>query len=337
MSENYYAQTVVVDGLQAARWSREVFEDMRNAGITAVNCTCCIWEGVDDTLNNVAAFARWFHEHDDLIRPVHTVADIAAAKEEGRVGVILGWQNTSGFGDRIELVELFGRLGLRVVQLTYNTQNLAGSGCYESRDSGLSDFGRELVAELNRAGIVIDLSHVGAVTAREAIACSEQPVVFSHTCPAALHPHPRNKTDEEMRSVAERGGLVGVTLYPWFLRPDGIATLDDYANAIEYTVGVVGEDHVALGTDFMDGQPEEFFEWIFRDKGSARRLVDTSATAIAKALTPEGIAGIRDFPRIVEHLEQRGWPEDRLRKLVGGNWCRLFAAVWGNDVVTNAV
>jgi membrane dipeptidase len=323
-----YAESIVVDGLEVANWGRRVFEDMHAAGITAANCTCCIWEGVEGTMANVAAFKRWFRENDDILRPIRSVRDIEAAKREGRVGIILGWQNASGMEDKIDYLQLFKELGVGIVQLAYNTQNFVGAGCYESNDAGLSDFGRDAVAEMNRVGILVDLSHVGPATSRDAIACSEKPVVFSHTCPAALHAHPRNKSDAEMRSVADGGGLVGVTLFPWFLKRGAAATLDDYVDALEYTVNVVGEDHVGIGTDFTDGHREEFFEWILRDKGYGRMLVTETPKAVSALVLPRGMTGIPDFPKICERLEGRGWPEARIRKVLGANWCRVLDEVW---------
>src|SRR5262249_4223048 len=149
---------------------------------------------------------------------VHKTSDIQRAKEEGKVGIILGWQNTSGIEDQLGYLQLFKELGVHVMQLTYNTQNLVGTGCYESRDSGLSDFGREVVDEMNRVGILVDLSHVGPKTSGEAILYSKKPVAFTHCCPAGLKKHPRNKTDEQLKLIADRGGFVGVTMYPWFLK-----------------------------------------------------------------------------------------------------------------------
>ena len=207
---------------------------------TAVNCTCSIWEGLRDTLVNVGRWNSWFRDNDDLLLPVKVVADIARAKNEKRVGIILGWQNTSALEDRVELVDVFKTLGVGVMQLTYNTQNLVGSGCYESRDSGLSDFGRDVIDEMNRVGVVVDLSHVGARTSEDAIRHSKQPVAYSHCCPAALLDHPRNKTDEQLRFIVEHGGFVGVTTYPWFLPKCPDSTVDACVASIDYVINPVG-------------------------------------------------------------------------------------------------
>lgn len=304
-----------------------MFEGMRAGGITAANCTVAVWEGFEETLANVATFHRSFSEHDDLIRRVLSVDDVLRAKTEGRVGVILGWQNTSPIEDDLRRLSLFHELGLRIVQLAYNTQNFVGSGCYESRDSGLSDFGRDVVAELDRLGIVIDLSHVGSLTAREATLVSERPVAFTHVCPSALKEHPRNKGDEEMRLVAERGGIVGVTPFPWFLREP---TLDAYLDAVEHVIGVAGEEHVGIGTDFTEGHGDAFLEWIVRDKGYGRLLTTTPLDEL-RIVMPAGLARLADWPNLTAAMEARAWSEERILRLLGGNWLRFLGDVWGGS------
>jgi membrane dipeptidase len=321
--------SIVVDGLQIARFDAAAFADMRAANLTAVTCTCSVWESFRDTMTNIAAFQRWFLGHEDLIRPVHTVADIESAKREGRTGIILGFQNLASIEDRLEYLCLFKALGVGMMQLTYNTQNLVGAGCYESRDTGLTDFGHDAVAEMNRVGIVVDLSHVGATTAREAIAASTKPVVYSHTAPHALKPHPRNKTDEDMRRVAEQGGLVGVTLFPPFLAAGNDATVVDYVEAIEHVRNVVGEDHVAIGTDFIDGHDKRYLEWLNHDKGDGRPIgAPDLVGALVNVRMPAGIERIGAWPSITRTMVERGWGEDQIRKAVGANWVRLLAEVW---------
>ena len=319
-----HARAIVVDGLVVSRWSREIFEEMRIGGITAANCTLAVWEGFDDGMVNIADLGGLLDEHSDVIRPVRTVADIRAAKLEGRVGIVLGWQNVSPLGDDLRRLGLFHELGLRVVQLAYNTQNSVGSGCYESRDSGLSDFGHEVVGELDRLGIVIDLSHVGPLTARGAVHAAQRPVAYTHVCPAALKPHPRNKSDEDLRLVAERGGLVGVTPFPWFL-PE--PTLDSFLDAVEHTIAVAGEEHVGIGTDFTQGHGDAFVEWIMRDKGYARLLTQTPLDEL-RVVMPEGLRRLSDWPNLTRAMEARGWRDERILRVLGENWLRFLGDVW---------
>lgn len=324
MDAGLHSRLTVVDGLIIANWSRPVFEAMHRAGLAAANCTCSVWEDFPATMKAVADWHAWLRDNADILLPVQTTADIRRARSEGKVGIILGWQNTTGFGDYLPLVAVYKRLGLGVVQLTYNTANSVGSGCYESADTGLTDFGRELVAELNRAGILIDLSHVGAATSREAILESRKPVAYTHCLPAALKAHPRNKSDAELRFIAERGGFVGVTVFPPFLARGAEATIEDYVEAIEYVLNLVGEDCVGIGTDFTEGHGEAFFRYLTHDKGHARQLV-----TLGDIVMPEGLRRIEDFPNLTRAMERRGWPEARIAKVMGENWIRLLHEVWG--------
>ncbi|MFP2769385.1 dipeptidase [Oceanisphaera sp. KMM 10153] len=318
-----HKQAVVIDGLIIANWGRELFEDMRRGGLTAANCTVSVWEGFQGTVNNIAAFNRYYQEHADLIRPVRTTADILKAKEEGRTGVILGFQNAHAFEDQLGYVEIFKQLGVGIVQMAYNTQNLVGTGCYE-RDGGLSGFGREVVAEMNRVGIMCDLSHVGAQTSKEVILESGKPVCYSHCLPAGLKDHPRNKSDEELRFIADHGGFVGVTMFAPFLKNGINSTIDDYVEAIAYVMELVGEDSIGIGTDFTQGHDQNFFEWLTHDKGYARRL-----TRFGEIINPEGIRTIGEFPNLTEALLRHGFSPRQVEKVMGGNWMRVLKDVWG--------
>lgn len=316
-------RAIIVDGLVISNFTRRVLEDMRAGGITAANCTCSIWEGFEPTMRNVARWLKLLADNADILMPVHGVADILEAKASGKVGIVLGWQNTTGYGDVLDYVALYAKLGVRIVQLTYNTANTAASGCYESEDRGLTDFGHDLVAAMNAAGVLIDLSHVGARSAREAVLASGKPVAYTHCAPAALKVHPRNKSDAELRFIAERGGFVGVTMFPAFLAAGKGATVDDYIAAVEHVIGVVGEEGVGLGTDLTQDQPPEFFTWINRDKGEGRKLVD-----FGEALELGGFTRSRDFPNITAAMERRGWKADRIERVLGRNWLRLLGEVW---------
>jgi membrane dipeptidase len=319
-----HENAVVFDGLIVSNWSREVFEDMRRGGLTGANCTCSVWEGFHGTMANIGQWNRWFREFDDLIVKARTTGDIQRAKDQGKTAVVLGFQNTSAFEDRLEFIEIFKDSGIGIVQMTYNTQNLVGSGCYESTDSGLSDFGREVVAEMNRVGMLCDLSHVGSVTSRDVIEASHKPVAYSHCLPAGLKAHPRNKSDEELRFIAENGGFIGVTMFPPFLRRGPESSVDDYIEAMDYVINIAGEDCVGIGTDFTQGHGEPFFNWITRDKGYARRL-----TEFGEIKFPDGFSSIGDFPNVTTAMERAGWNETRICKVLGLNWLRLLDEAWG--------
>ena len=315
----------VIDGLVISRWSRNVFEAMRRGGLTAANCTCSVWEDFRGTMGNIAQWQQWFREHGDLITQVLDVDDIPRAKAEGRVGIILGWQNTSALEDRVEFVELFARLGVRVMQLTYNTQNLVGSGCWETRDGGLSDFGRDVIDEMNRVGVLVDLSHVGNRTSDEAIRHSGRPVAFTHCCPTALLDHPRNKSDGQMRHIADRGGLVGVATYTPFLPWKDESTVDQCVEVFEHVINVAGEEHVGIGTDFTQDQDAGFFDWLRRDKGTGRILMQ-GADKVPPG--PKGLGTLDEYPNLTAAMERRGWDTGRIERILGGNWLRLFREVW---------
>lgn len=151
-----------------------------------------------------------------------------------------------------------------------------------------------------------------------------QPVAYTHVLPSALKPHPRNKSDEELRFIVDRGGFVGVTMFPPFLAQGSNATVEDYLRAIDHVIGVAGEDSVGIGTDFTQDQDRSFFEWICRDKGYARRLVD-----FADLVNPAGIRRIGEFPNLTAAMQRAGWGDAKIRKVMGQNWLRLLREVWG--------
>jgi len=318
-----HEKLVVVDGQVISKWSLEVFAAFRQGGITAVNATCAVWENARATLDSIAQWLNWFDVHKDLIVPVYATKDILAAKATNRTGVVLVFQNASPIEDRLDYLSLFKRLGVGMIQIAYNTQNILGSGCYESHDSGLSDFGREAVAEMNRVGIAIDLSHVGERTAEDVISASRDPVVFSHVLPKELKSHSRNKETHQLRAVAERGGLVGVTMFPPFLPKGSASTVDDYAEIIDWMVNVCGEDAVGYGSDFFQGYGPEFSEWLTRDKGYARLLAQ-----LGEFKNPAGMERIEYTPNLTAALERRRWPASRIEKVMGQNWLAYFRRVW---------
>ncbi|WCK05074.1 dipeptidase [Agrobacterium tumefaciens] len=320
-------EAIVIDGLQTCQWSRSIFEDMRAGGLTAVNVSSVIWENFREGIGYVSEWKRFLRENDDLIRPVRTVADIHAAKAENRTGIIIGWQNTSPLEDKLDYVEIFRDLGVGIMQLTYNTQNYSGAGYLEENDSGLTGFGREVLGEMNRVGVLCDLSHVGDKTTADVIARSKAPVCISHVLPRALRDVKRNKPDELLKACAEKGGIVGISLFAPGLAAGNDATVEDYLDAMAYVIDLVGEDHVGIGTDFSQERPRPgpWQLWANRDKGTARTLTEFATVKISK---PKGIERIGEVPNITARMLARGWSETLVLKLLGQNWLRVLDAAW---------
>ena len=316
---------LLVDGLIVANFSRTIFEDMRRGGVTAANCTCSVWEGFRGTMDNIAVWKKHFKDNNDLLLEARTIADIYRAKQERKTGIILGFQNAAAFDENLGYIELFKQLGVGIVQLTYNTQNLIGTGCYEP-DGGLSRYGQDAIAEMNRVGILIDLSHVGPKTSEDAIKASKFPVAYTHCLPSGLKDHPRNKTDQQLKFIVDQGGFVGVTMFPPFLRRGSAATVSDYVEAVDYVIDLVGEDAVGIGTDFTQGHEAPFFDWITRDKGHGRKL-----TEFGDVINPEGLRTIGEFPNLTAAMERARWPESKIRKVMGENWINVLEKVWGKQ------
>ena len=313
---------MLIDGLLVSKWSREVFEEMQKAKVTAANCTVSVWEGFTDTVDNIMSMRKLIRESAGKVVLVRSTEDILSAYENGKSGVILGFQNSHAVEDKVSNVEVFHDLGVRIIQLTYNTQNLVGTGCYE-RDGGLSGYGHEVLEEMNRLGIVCDLSHCGANTAKEAIEASKVPVCYSHTAPAGLKEHPRNKTDEQLRHIADHDGFVGVTMFASFLARGLDSTADDFAEAIAYVMNIVGEESVGIGTDHTQGHGREFFEWITHDKGHGRRLTEFGAIA-----NPKGLQSIGELRNLEAALEKRGFSARQIENVLAKNWLRFFERTW---------
>ena len=331
LADALHQNAILIDGLNICAWDRDIFEEYREGGVTAVSCTAAVWENFRDGMDNIGQWLNWFDTFSDLIMPVHSVDDIRKAKALDRTGIILSWQNTSPLEDRLDYVRIFKALGVGIMQLTYNTQNYAGSGYQESRDSGLSGWGRELIDEMAAVGVVCDLSHVGDRTTADVIAHSRRPVAFTHVLPRGLLDRPRNKPDDLMIGVAETGGVVGLSLFAPGMKNGNDSTLADYVEAIDYVVDLVGEDHVSIGTDFSQGHPRPgpFLEWCNLDKGRARKLTEFGSKPVKK---PKGIRRIRAFPNLTKALLDAGYAQERILKIYGGNWMRVLGEVWEGGV-----
>ena len=318
-----HAESIIIDGLNASYFlDPRVLERLHRGGVTAVNATIAAWHSPPETLEQLAALAAVTAAHPDLVMPVRTVDDIAAAKTRGRVGLIAGFQDTAPLADDLRLLATYHQLGVRVIQLTYNHTNRVGAGCMAPEDAGLTAFGREVVSEMNRLGMLVDVSHCGPRTALDAIAASGRPIAITHANPRRLLDHPRNKTDEAIRETAARGGVIGAVAFGALLTRKMPATLEDYIAVIDDLVALVGIEHVGLGPDFMEEMPAEV---------AARVLQGLPPGVIQQfqAMPPtQGFESVQAMPNVTAALLARGYAPADVQRIMGGNWLRLYSEVW---------
>jgi len=315
----------IIDGVQYANWDREVFEQMRAGDVTCVHVTVCYWEQTLETMRNLGAWNRLFEQHADLIRAVRTADDVRAAKAEGRTGIVFGFQNCTPLDGNLDFIELFHQMGVRFMQLTYNNQSLLASGCYEAKDTGLTRFGKQAVAEMNRVGMVIDMSHSGERSTLEAIEHSTRPITVSHANPTFFRDALRNKSNVVLKSLGETGGILGFSLYPFHLKNHSDCTLPEFCQMVEQTADLMGIDNIAIGTDLCQKQPLSILEWM--RNGRWTKEVDYGEGSAADAKWPDPLtwfANNADFPNIVQGLRDHGFDEKDAAKIMGGNWLRFF-------------
>ena len=325
--ESLYDRAVVIDALNVSNWqSPAVYQSLHNGGVTAINATIAVWENYRECMDNIVGWLHRFRTDERLVQ-AKSVRDILSAKEDGKVGVVLGWQNASPIENDLNRLAMFHALGVRIVQITYNERNLLGNGCYERTDDGLSNFGVDAVKELNRLGILIDLSHVGDRTTLETADLSEQPVACTHANARDFFPHVRNKTDDALKEIALKGGVIGANAFPPFMPKGFQSKLEDYVDAIDDLVERVGIDHVGIGTDFTQDQPKAFFDWLFSQQGT--KYQERPVRYPDPLVHPEGMETPDKFSNIAVHLARRGYGQEDITKVLGGNWLRLFRQVWG--------
>ena len=308
------------------------------SGITAVNATCNSFRpgaaGFIETVSNIAYWERECRVHRDVLMKIRSVADIGEAKRTRRVGVILGFQDSTMLEGDVSRVSLFYELGVRVIQLTYNLRNQVGDGCLEPANAGLSNFGRDVVRRMNELGILVDLSHVGRQTTTDAIAHSTKPVSATHTGCAALNDVPRNKPDTILRAIATRGGVVGIYLMP-FLRAQGQPGADDFVRHVNHAVNVCGEDHVGIGSDLSITPLDLTPEFRALHAGFVRQRVAAGISAPGEAADVFNYVPEFNTPRrmelVADALSRAGHSSSRIEKIVGANWVRLLREVWAQS------
>ncbi|NND41774.1 MAG: membrane dipeptidase [Silicimonas sp.] len=319
-----------IDGLQYANWSEKVFRQMREGGVDAVHVTISYHEMFRETVLNFEAWNRWFERHPDLILKGTTAADIDLARDTGRTAIFFGFQNPSPIEDDIGLVEIVHTLGARFMQLTYNNQSLLATGCYEDEDTGITRMGRQVIAEMNRVGLVIDLSHSADRSTIEAAEISERPIAITHANPFDWSPALRNKKDDVIRAVTERGGMFGFSLYPHHLKDKSDCTLDGFCEMVARTADRFGIDHFGIGSDLCQDQPDSIVEWM--RTGRWTKDIDYgegSASNPGFPPMPGWFRDNRDFGNLETGLRATGMDDADVAKIMGGNWYRFFAENFG--------
>lgn len=313
-------ENIIFDGLQISNWDQATLEEVRRGGIHGINATCAVWEGTLETVRNIGDWFVLQNQYPDLVRIVTNTSEIREAARNSQVGVVLGFQNSSPFDQDYTTVEIFHKLGVRIAQLTYNIQNYVGGSCYDPQDSGLTRFGERIVEQMNRVGMLVDLSHVGNRTSLDAIHHSSKPVAITHANPLWFVDTPRNKPDEVLTAVAENGGVVGACLYPNVIGGKE-TTREAFCDMVIRLIDQLGPDHVAIGSDSARNWDSSYVSFLRDGRWKPKQDVPWPEWS-SWFQSPE------DFPALANALSDRGIPDDQLAKLLGENWLSLFDVVF---------
>ena len=309
--------------------------DAREAGLTAINITLGHVAGsadaFDATVADIGAWDAFIRARPDALLKVQAAADLDAARDEGRIGVVYGFQNTEMLGSRLERVALFANLGVRVVQLTYNGRNAVGDGATVVDDRGLSSFGLAVVERLQQERLLVDLSHSSEKTCLDALRAARRPLAITHSGCRAVAEHPRNKSDAELRLLADGGGVLGLYFMP-YLRLWGQPMAEDLIAHLEHAIDVCGEDHVGLGTDGGTTLVDDMaaYRSMLMAETEMRRALGIAAPgeSAGVALFLPDLCGPTQFSRLAALLAARGHGEARIDKILGGNFRRLMGEAW---------
>ena len=316
---------MIVDNLQYANWSEKIFRQMREGGVDAVHVTISYHENFRETVLNFEQWNRWFEQYPDLIMKGLWAEDIDRARETGRTAIFFGFQNPSPIEDDIGLVEIVHSLGARFMQLTYNNQSLLATGCYEKEDTGITRMGRQVIKEMNRVGLVVDMSHSADRSTIEAAEISERPIAITHANPHAWHPALRNKRHEVLKAVTDAGGMLGFSLYPHHLKNKSDCTVQSFCEMIARAADSYGVHTLGIGSDLCQDQPDSVVEWMRVGRWSKEiDYGEGSASAPGFPPMPSWFQDNRDFGNIAEGLAQTGLSQSEVNGIMGENWYRFY-------------
>jgi membrane dipeptidase len=330
--------TIVIDSLCAPFTdmdhapSAETIAAVRKSGITAINFTVSA-PTYEDTIESLAALQDLVDRNPDVFLIVRKHPDIARAKRESKIGIMPGFQYTSFLEEKPERISTFRRLGVRIMQLTYNNRSLFGDGCLEPGNAGLSKAGAATVQRMNELGVAVDLSHSGYRTTSEGIARSAKPVLISHSGCAEVYLHPRNKPDEILKALADRGGYFGVYLMPYLVASPTVPTREHVLNHLVHALNVCGADHVGIGSDgaiqktVLTPEQKDAF-----DKDIARRKqLGIGAPGEDRYPYVPDLDGPDHMQVIADELAKRGQSSSVIEKVLGANFQRVIGEIWGVD------
>ena len=323
--ENEYKNQIIIDGLQYCNWNRELFEDLWQGGITAVHATLVYWENTEESFQKIEKWKTNFDKHKDIICHAKTTNDILEAKKNNKVAIIFGFQNSAPIANDIFLVEKFFSKGLRFMQLTYNNQTPLAGGCYEVKDSGVSRFGLAVIEEMNRLGMIVDLSHAGRQTCLDAIKFSSKPVAISHANPTFFHQSLRNIDDEVLKELAKNNGFIGLSLYPYHLKNNGNCKVEDFCEMIKQLINLIGIDHIGIGSDLCKNWPNEVVMWMRNGKWTKKTdYGESKDNSSAWPEQPSWFTKGSDIKNIYQSLLKNGISEEDTFKIIGKNWLKFM-------------
>ncbi len=317
-----------IDNLQYCNWNREVFKINRDAGLDAVHVTVVYHEDYDEFLKRISEWNRHFEENSDLIFFGKSYKDIERARLEEKTAIFFGFQNCSPIEDDIELVQKVHEYGCRFMQLTYNNQSLLASGCYEKIDSGVTNFGREVIKEMNKVGIVVDMSHSAEKSTFDAIEISEKPIAITHANPNFWHSAIRNKSKDLLKALAASNGMLGLSLYAHHLKNGTNCTLDNFCEMTARTAEIVGVKNLGIGSDLCLNQPDSVVEWM--RNGTWTRIKNYGEGSKNKPgfpEQPEWFKDARGFINLENGLKKKGFNSENINDILGNNWFNFYKGI----------
>ena len=314
-----------IDNLQYCKWSREVFEINREAGLDAVHVTVVYHEDFDEFNYRVNEWNTYFKENSDLIFLGKSYKDIEKAKTEKKTAIFFGFQNCSPIEDDIGLVEKVYDLGCRFMQLTYNNQSLLATGCFENIDSGVTNFGKEVIKEMNRLGLVIDMSHSAEKSTIDAINISQKPIAITHANPAFWHAAKRNKSNELLKILSENDGMLGLSLYPHHLKDGTNCSLDSFCEMAAKTADLMGVEKIGIGSDLCLNQPDTVVEWMRNGTwAKAKNYGEGTKNNSGFPKQPDWFTDARGFSNLENGLSKVGFNKNEINGILGDNWFNFY-------------